>query len=198
MSEPDVIRLMMAIGVLVLMAVSAGFGILWQRQQNLVTALQGVTGARGFQGQIEPPEIADAASAADAQQPLHGIGQPFQTRNSISPTPPFHNGPVAMPAQPSAAFATEAARYQSMIEDARSGATTARDGAGKKMDRLSISAPFGASRNNVSPGATRTAAASLSTGMLSEEDRLRALLAGKGGRGVTPGRGIPGREPRLF
>ena len=44
MSEFDVIRLLIAMGVLLLMAASAGFALLWQRQQQLTFALQTTQG----------------------------------------------------------------------------------------------------------------------------------------------------------
>jgi len=46
MSEFDVIRLLIAMGVLLLMAASAGFALLWQRQQQLSLALQAAQGAQ--------------------------------------------------------------------------------------------------------------------------------------------------------
>ena len=46
MSEFDVIRLLIAMGVLLLMAASAGFALLWQRQQQLSFALQAAQGAQ--------------------------------------------------------------------------------------------------------------------------------------------------------
>lgn len=56
MSEFDVIRLLIAMGVLLLMAASAGFALLWQRQQQLSLALQAAQGAAA-QGAQPTPEL---------------------------------------------------------------------------------------------------------------------------------------------
>jgi|GEM_PF-3189089 len=55
MSEFDVIRLLIAVGVLLMMAASAGFALLWQRQQHLSLALQAAQGPRTTLGLTNNP-----------------------------------------------------------------------------------------------------------------------------------------------
>ena len=171
MSELDVIRLMMAIGVLLLMAASAAFGMLWQRQQNLVAAL------RPALGPLDTP-----AAAA---------GNPAGLAANVRVTAPLEADriPVARADSREPAPTTEAARYQAMLESARARVAAERaNPAQSGYAAVHVGAVLGSTR----PAAPQPA------GMASEEDRLRALLAGRAGRQEGTMRGGSGREPRLW
>lgn len=190
MSELDVIRLMIAIGVLLLMATSAGFGILWQRQQNLVAALQTAFGtpaetvAHKESRSIDPAALRNPALQAVVNQ------------NAAAHALAADAALESRPAQTT--FATEAARYQALLENARSRAATdpSIERSGDRA-RTHVNAPLGsAPAGGVQTGITRGMVAT--AGMPSEEDRLRALLSGRGGRMETSSRNGFGREPRLY
>lgn len=68
MSEFDVIRLLIAMGVLLLMAASAGFALLWQRQQQLSLALQAAQGAAAQGAQPTPNLLNKSVRQPEAAQ----------------------------------------------------------------------------------------------------------------------------------
>ncbi len=72
MSEFDVIRLLIAMGVLLLMAASAGFALLWQRQQQLSLALQAAQGVQPTPGLLNKSAHQPAAVQFDQS----GIASP--------------------------------------------------------------------------------------------------------------------------
>lgn len=188
MSELDVIRLMAAIGVLLLMAASAGFGILWQRQQNLVAALQT---ALGVPAEAAAHNENRSAGASAFRNPA------FQA--TVNQNVPAHalTADVAQESRPAqTTFATEAARYQALLENARSRAAADHsvERSGERA-RMQVNAPLGSAPAGGAPaGGMRGMAA----GMQSEEDRLRTLLSGRGGRTESSSRNGFGREPRLY
>jgi hypothetical protein len=129
MSEFDVIRLLIAIGVLLLMAASAGFALLWQRQQQLSLALQAAQGAQ--------------------------------------PTPDLLNKSVRQP---------EAAQFDqpalaSPMASISFGSTLAQTSAERGI--TTVAAPLGAG-----PGISKGGNSS-GQPKVREEDRLRAMLAGR-------------------
>ncbi len=131
MSEFDVIRLLIAMGVLLLMAASAGFALLWQRQQQLTLALQTTLGLQTTQG--------------------------LQKKSALQP----ETVPVD---EPATASPKTAIKFSSTLQQ-----TSAERGI------TSVTAPLGAAKGGYSQGR--------------EEDRLRAMLAGRtavSSNGVSP------------
>ncbi len=121
MSEFDVIRLLMVVGVLLLMAASAGFALLWQRQQQLSLALQ---------------------AAQDNRMTLDLTSNTARQPEAVQVDQPELGSPAA---------------------STRFGSTLQQTSAERGM--TSVVAPLGAAQSGHSKS--------------SEEDRLRALLAGR-------------------
>lgn len=92
MSEFDVIRLLIAMGVLLLMAASAGFALLWQRQQQLTLALQttqGLQNKSALQPQTVPIDEPATASPKTAIKFSSTLQQTSAERGTISVTAPL-------------------------------------------------------------------------------------------------------------
>lgn len=189
MNELDVIRLMMAIGVLLLMAASAALGMLWQRQQNLVATLQAALGTQQLPlhvaGNTAGMNLASMTNtAAPATAPC--LNEARSLESGFTDERISLRGHASAPSQ-----AIESGRQQTVSGFMRStaGSGDIRTGTGG----MNIDAPFGA-RQPAQPAAAP----------MSEEERLRALLAGKSvaGKSVTGGSGLSrngsAREPRLW
>lgn len=102
MSEFDVIRLLIAMGVLLLMAASAGFALLWQRQQQLSLALQAAQAAQPTPGllnksahqseavQFDPSGLASPTASISFRSTLQ---QTSAERGNIHAAPPLGAAP---------------------------------------------------------------------------------------------------------
>lgn len=184
MNELDVIRLMMAIGVLLLMAASAALGMLWQRQQNLVATLQAALGTQQLPLHVAGnPAGMNLANMSNRAEPVTApcLNEAHSLESRFTDERISLRGRVSAPSQ-----ATESGRQQTVSGFMRStaGSANTRTGTGG----MNIDAPFG----------TRQPAQPVAAPM-SEEERLRALLAGKsvaGGGGLS--RNGSAREPRLW
>ena len=186
MSELDVIRLTMAIGVLLLMATSAAFGMLWQRQKNLQIAWQATMDAS------RPTSVPIKARSVAMPPAQYTRNQPLQNAQSRPPVAASTTEERLEQQQPQTLITTAANREQVLSESA--GARVAEE----RFDEVAqahVNAPLGGAR--LTPAAMPT-----------EEDRLRALLSGRSGRVESYARGDLsrsdlsrggyGREPRLY